>query len=63
MRSVNFRMAGRIEIGLVSTGPLATLPFGMGVTTACFHELGILAVMRLELTTLSSERPTQKLFL
>ena len=31
---------GRIEIGRVSEGLLATLPFGIGVTGARFHVAG-----------------------
>ena len=46
MRSVSFKIAGKMEIGLVSAGLLVTFPLGMGVTSACFHATGTMAVVR-----------------
>ena len=60
MLSVSFKIAGKMEIGLVSAGPLVTLLFGMGVTNACFQAAGTEAVTRLEFMTSNKGKPMPK---
>ena len=43
-------MPGKMEIGRVSAGVLAVLPFGIGVIIACFSGDGTSPVAKLEFT-------------
>ena len=46
-------------MGLVFAGLLSTLPLGIGMTSACFHE-GTVAVSKLEFTASSKGKPSPK---